>query len=576
MVSNLATHLSIEGSLIQNDNALFAAGDGAGDFLANANSQNLGLAVDFLIAQECGGSGVQTQIDTGMAIYNEKLAACKAEGKTVFSGADAFLLSATYGFPIDLTAEMVEDEGMTLDVAEFNALREEDKIRAREARKALGDLGWAGVDLGKEIPETKFVGYETLTNSGKIVAIVAEDEIQETIGEGSEAILVLDETAMYAEMGGQVADHGVIVTENAKFEVNNVQKNKGGKFMHYGKVVSGVMNVGDAVTVTVDADRRKAIMRAHSATHLLQKALQTVLGDHVHQAGSFVDEDHLRFDFTHFSAMTAEEIAKVEALVLNMSMMGMNVDVREMSIEDAKNSGATALFSEKYGDTVRVVNMGGWSVELCGGTHLDNTAKIGPFRITSEASVASGVRRIEAITGMKYIADAAKTRELVGTVCAAVKVKKAEELESKLNAQLEEIKNLKKEIESYKAKEASGAVDQMLNSAKVVGSVKVLTVVVPDADAGKLRQMGDVLRDKDASVVAVLASAGADKVTFLAVCGKDAVKAGVKAGEIVKHVCTVCGGNGGGKPDSAMGGGKDASKMNDALNSVADFVATKV
>ena len=515
-------------------------------------------------------------IDTGMVIFNEKMAEHKAAGKTVFSGADAFLLSATYGFPVDLTAEMVEDEGMTLDVAEFDALREEDKVRAREARKALGDLGWAGVDLGKEIPETKFVGYETLTNSGKIVAIVAEDEIQETIGEGSDAILVLDETAMYAEMGGQVADHGVIRTENSEFAVNNVQKNKGGKFMHYGKVVSGVMNVGDAATVTVDADRRKAIMRAHSATHLLQKALQTVLGDHVHQAGSFVDEDHLRFDFTHFSAMTAEEIAKVEALVLNMSMLGMDVDVREMSIEDAKNSGATALFSEKYGDTVRVVNMGGWSIELCGGTHLDNTAKIGPFRIVSEASVASGVRRIEAITGMRYIADAAKTRELVGNVCAAVKVKKAEELESKLNAQLEEIRNLKKEIESYKAKEAAGAVDKMLSDAKVVGSVKVLTMVLPEADAAKLRQMGDVLRDKDASVVAVLASAGAEKVTFLAVCGKDAVKAGVKAGEIVKHVCTVCGGNGGGKPDSAMGGGKDASKMNEALSSVADFVATKV
>ena len=515
-------------------------------------------------------------IDTGMVIFNEKMAEHKAAGKTVFSGADAFLLSATYGFPVDLTAEMVEDEGMTLDVAEFDALREEDKVRAREARKALGDLGWAGVDLGKEIPETKFVGYETLTNSGKIVAIVAEDEIQETIGEGSDAILVLDESAMYAEMGGQVADHGVIKTETAEFVVNNVQKNKGGKFMHYGKLVSGVMNVGDAVEVTVDADRRKAIMRAHSATHLLQKALQTVLGDHVHQAGSFVDEDHLRFDFTHFSAMTAEEVAKVEALVLNMSMTGLNVDVREMSIEDAKNSGATALFSEKYGDTVRVVNMGGWSIELCGGTHLDNTAKIGPFRIVSEASVASGVRRIEAITGMKYIVDAAKTRDLVGNVCAAVKVKKAEELESKLNAQLEEIKNLKKEIESYKAKEASGAVDQMLNSAKTVGAVKVLTVVVPDADAGKLRQMGDVLRDKDASVVAVLASASAEKVTFLAVCGKDAVKAGVKAGEIVKHVCTVCGGNGGGKPDSAMGGGKDPAKMNEALASVADFVAAKV
>ena len=514
-------------------------------------------------------------IDTGMIIFNEKMAEHKAAGKTVFSGADAFLLSATYGFPIDLTAEMVEDEGMTLDVEEFNALREEDKVRAREARKALGDLGWAGIDFGKEMASTEFVGYETLTNEAQILAIVADDELQESATEG-DAILVLDKTAMYAEMGGQVADHGVIKTANAEFVVNNVQKNKGGKVMHYGRVISGQMNVGDAATVTVDADRRKAIMRAHSATHLLQKALQTVLGDHVHQAGSFVDEDHLRFDFTHFSAMTAEEIARVNDLVQEAVLEGYGVDIKEMSIEDAKAIGATALFSEKYGDTVRVVNMGGYSIELCGGTHLDNTAKVGSFRITSEASVASGVRRIEAITGKAFVADAANARNLLGDVCAAVKVKKPEELENKLNAQLEEIKALKKEIESYKAKEASGAVDQMLNSAKAVGAVKVLTVVVPDADAGKLRQMGDVLRDKDASVVAVLASASGEKVTFLAVCGKDAVKSGVKAGEIVKHVCTVCGGNGGGKPDSAMGGGKDPSKMNEALASVADFVSTKV
>jgi len=514
-------------------------------------------------------------IDTGMIIFNEKMAEHKAAGKTVFSGADAFLLSATYGFPIDLTAEMVEDEGMTLDVEEFNALREEDKVRAREARKALGDLGWAGIDFGKEMASTEFVGYDTLTNEAQILAIVADDELQESVTEG-DAILVLDKTAMYAEMGGQVADHGVIRTANAEFVVNNVQKNKGGKVMHYGRVVSGQMNVGDAATVTVDADRRKAIMRAHSATHLLQKALQTVLGDHVHQAGSFVDEDHLRFDFTHFSAMTAEEIARVNDLVQEAVLEGYGVDIREMSIEDAKAIGATALFSEKYGNTVRVVNMGGYSIELCGGTHLDNTAKVGSFRITSEASVASGVRRIEAITGKAFVADAANARNLLGDVCAAVKVKKPEELENKLNAQLEEIKALKKEIESYKAKEASGAVDQMLAGAKAVGAVKVLTVVVPDADAGKLRQMGDVLRDKDASVVAVLASASGEKVTFLAVCGKDAVKSGVKAGEIVKHVCTVCGGNGGGKPDSAMGGGKDPSKMNEALASVADFVSTKV
>ena len=515
-------------------------------------------------------------IDTGMQIFASKMAEHKAEGKNVFSGADAFLLAATYGFPIDLTIEMVEDEGMTVDLDEYNRQREEDKIRAREARKALGDLGWAGVDLGKEIPETEFVGYTENTTDAKILAIVSEDEIQQTIGEGGEAILVLDKTTMYAEMGGQVADHGIIEAAGAKFAVDNVQKNKGGKYLHYGKVVSGVLNVGDAVTVSIDVDRRKAIMRAHSATHLLQKALQTVLGDHVHQAGSFVDPDHLRFDFTHYSAMTAEELEKVNALVQNAVLEGYTIDTREMSIDEAKAMGAMALFSEKYGDTVRVVNMGGYSVELCGGTHLDNTAKIGAFRVTSEASVASGVRRIEAITGLGFLADAAKTRELVANVCNTVKVKNAADLEDKLAAQLEEIKALKKEIEQFKAKEASGAVDQMLSGATAVGAVKVLTVKVPGADAGKLRQMGDVLRDKDESVVAVLASLNGDKLSFLAVCGKAAVKAGVKAGEIVKHVCTVCGGSGGGKPDSAMGGGKDASKMDEALNSVVEFVGSKL
>ena len=329
------------------------------------------------------------------------------------------------------------------------------------------------------------------------------------------------------------------------------------------------------MTASICTERRKAIMRAHSATHLLQTALQKVLGDHVHQAGSYVEPDHLRFDFTHYSAMTAGEIDQVNAIVQESILEGYGVDIREMSIQDAKAMGATALFSEKYGDTVRVVNMGGYSVELCGGTHLDNTAKVGSFRIVSEASVASGVRRIEAITGKAFVQDAANTRALVSNVAAALKAKPAD-LEDKLNAQNEEIRQLKKELEQYKAKEAAGAVDRMLNEAKAVGPVKVLTVKVPDADAGKLRQMGDVLRDKDASVAAVLASVNGEKVTFLAVCGKDAVKAGVKAGEIVKHVCPLCGGSGGGKPDSAMGGGKDAARMDEALASVADFVSSRI
>ena len=518
-------------------------------------------------------------IDTGMQIFNAKMAEHKAERKTVFSGADAFLLAATYGFPIDLTVEMVEDEGMTVDLDEYNRNREEDKIRAREARKALGDLGWAGVEFGKDVPESKFVGYDALSiNDAKVVAMVVEEQQAEELIAGMDAIVVLDKTPFYAEMGGQIGDHGVITTDcGARFEVNDVQKNKGGKYMHYGKLVEGTLKLGETVTADVDADRRSAVMRAHSATHLLDAALRSVLGDHVHQAGSLVMPDRLRFDFTHFSAMTAEELEKVNAIVNGAILSGYEIVTEEMPIEQAKQRGAIALFGEKYGDTVRVVDMGkGFSVEFCGGTHQDNTAKIGPFRIVSEASVASGVRRIEAITGNAFVADAAKTRDMLSKVCAAVKVKNPADLEDKLAAQLEEIKALKKEIEQFKAKEAAGAVDQMLASAKSVGAVKVLTAQLPGADAGKLRQTGDVLRDKDASVVAVLASVNGDKVTFLAVCGKDAVKAGVKAGDIVKHVCTVCGGSGGGKPDSAMGGGKDPSKMAEALNSVVEFVAAKV
>ena len=514
-------------------------------------------------------------IDTGMVIFNEKMAAHKAQNASVFSGADAFLLSATYGFPIDLTIEMVEDEGMTVDMEEFNRQREEDKIRAREARKALGDLAWAGIDLGLDNTPTAFLGYTQYESEAKVLAVCVGEEVSGTIAGGETGILVLDQTPFYAEMGGQVADHGVIALGDARFEVNNVQKDKGGKYLHHGKMITGSIKVDDVVVASIDVERRKAIMRAHSATHLLQTALQAVLGDHVHQSGSYVDEDHLRFDFTHYSAMTVEEIEKVNELVQASVLEGYGVDIREMPISEAKAMGAMALFSEKYGDTVRVVNMGDYSIELCGGTHLDKTAKIGSFRIVSEASVASGVRRIEAITGKAFVRDAAKTRDLVNAVSVAIKAKPAN-LEEKVVAQMEEIKTLKKELEQLKAKEAAGAVDKMLSGARAVGSVKVLTVKVPGADAGKLRQMGDVFRDKEPAVAAVLASVNGEKLTFLAVCGKDAVKAGVRAGDIVKHVCTVCGGSGGGKPDSAMGGGKDISKMEEALTSVADFVATKV
>ena len=513
-------------------------------------------------------------IDTGMAIFTAKMAEHKAENKTVFSGADAFLLAATYGFPIDLTIEMVEDEGMSVDMDEYHRQREEDKIRAREARKALGDLGWAGIDLGLDTTPTNFVGYNVNVCEAKVLAVCVGDEVAGSITGGENGIIVLDKTPFYAEMGGQVADHGVILLGNGRFEVTNVQKDKGGKYLHSGKMVGGTIKTDDVVCASIDVERRKAIMRAHSATHLLQKALTSVLGEHVHQAGSLVEPDRLRFDFTHYSSVTAEELAKIDTIVQAAVLEGYGIDVREMPIDEAKAMGATALFSEKYGDTVRVVNMGGYSVELCGGTHLDNTAKVGPFRIESEGSVASGVRRIEAVTGKACLAEMELARQRVYNACAILKTKPSE-LASKLESQVEEIKNLKKAIEAFKAKESAGQVDRILFGARVVNGVHVITANVPDADANKLRQMGDTLRDKASDVVAVLSTVSGDKITFLAVCGKDAVAKGMKAGELVKLVCTACGGSGGGKPDSAMGGGKDANKIDDALALVDNYVASK-
>ena len=514
-------------------------------------------------------------IDTGMRIYSEKLDAHKASGVTVFSGEDAFLLADTYGFPIDLTIEMLEDEGMTVDMEKYVQCREAQRIRAREDRKKMGDLGWAGIDLGLENGETEFVGYTENCCEATVLAVCVGEEVTGSIAGGEKGIIVLNKTPFYAEMGGQVADHGVILVGDSRFVVDNVQKDKGGKYLHYGHMSSGTIKVEDVVCASIDVERRNAIRRAHSATHLLQKALTSVLGDHVHQAGSLVEPDRLRFDFTHYSAMTHEELAKVDRIVQAAVLEGYGIETREMPIEEAKALGATALFSEKYGDTVRVVNMSGYSIEFCGGTHLDNTAKVGPFRIESEGSVASGVRRIEAVTGKVCLEDMAKTRELVYSVCGQLKTKPAELVE-KVRSQMDDIKNLKKAIEAFKAREIAGQTERFLLGGREIGGVKVLTCVVPDADSGKLRQIGDTLRDKAPAIAAVLAGVNGEKVTFLAVCGKDTIAKGIKAGDLVKLVCTACGGSGGGKPDSAMGGGKDATQVDNALALVDDFVASKL
>ena len=516
-------------------------------------------------------------IDGGMKIFADLLAEHKAKGETQFSGKDAFKLYDTYGFPVDLTEEMVQDEGMTLDRAAFDEEMEAQRVRARKAREALGDLGWSGVEFGKEIPSTVFDGYDKTEITGaKVVAIVAEDQMVDEIVSGMEAIVVLDTTPFYAEMGGQVADHGTITAEGMTYNVTDVQKNKGGKFMHYGKLTQGSLKVGDTVTATIEVDRRKAIMRAHTATHLLDKVLRTVLGDHVHQAGSLVEPDRLRFDFTHFSALTAEELAKVSALVNEAVLEGYDVVTEELPIEEAKKKGAIALFGEKYGEVVRVVDMGeGYSVEFCGGTHLSNTAKVGVFHISNEFSVASGVRRIEATTGKLSLDVMNKNQEMLFAAAAVLKAKPGE-LREKAKAMMTEAKKLHQEIEKFKAEASVGEARQFLMSAKTVGELKVLTASREDVDAATLRQMGDFLKDKEPNVVAVLASTSGEKISFLAVCGKNAIAKGIKAGDLVKNVCTICGGKGGGKPDSAMGGGKDMLKLDDALASVDDYVAVKL
>ena len=514
-------------------------------------------------------------IDGGMRIFSEMLAQHKENNESVFSGADAFKLYDTYGFPIDLTREMVQEQDMTVDEDAFQELMEQQRVRARKAREALGDLAWAGVDLGLDTTPTKFTGYDHTVDQGTILAIVCDGEVCSEIDEGKQGVLVLDCTPFYAEMGGQVADHGVIETDGALFQVTDVQKDKAGKFLHHGVMHSGRLQVEQTVTARIDTDRRKAIMRAHSATHLLQAALREVLGDHVHQAGSLVEPDRLRFDLTHFSAITPEELERVNEIVGDWILDGMDVTVSEMSMAQAKASGATALFSEKYGDVVRVVNMGGKSVELCGGTHVDNTAKIGPFRITGESSVASGVRRVEAITGKAYLREMETVNRRMYAAAEVLHAKPAD-LIAKAKGFTAELKEARQNVERMKEKILHSDVDRFLYASKNIGGIKVITTTRTDLEAGDLRKLGDFLRDKDPDTVAVLATATESKVTFVAVCGKNAVARGIRAGDLVRAVSAVTGGKGGGKPDSAMGGGSEVLKIDDALAIVDDFVAEKL
>ena len=513
-------------------------------------------------------------LDGGLKIFSDMLENHKAKNETVFSGEDAFKLSDTYGFPLDLTADMAEEAGMTVDEDGFRKLLQEQKVRAREARKKLGDLAWEGIDLGLDNTPTEFTGYEKDEDEARVLAVVVDGEVSGAIAGGEEGILVLDKTPFYAEMGGQTADHGTITVGASVFTVTNVQKDKGGKYLHHGRLSSGEIKTEDLAHAAIDVERRQAIRRAHSATHLLQYALESVLGDHCHQAGSLVEPDHLRFDFTHFSAMTPREIHDVNRRVMDLILAGNTVETLILPIEEARKLGATALFGEKYGDVVRVVRMGP-SLEFCGGTHLDNTAKVGLFRITSEGSVASGVRRIEAITGPAVLDEIDRFQNMVLQVAETLKTTPAELIRKAENT-VNEMRELRQQMDAMKDRLLSGEINQFMVSAKDVAGLKVFTSIRNGVSVPDLRKLGDMLRDKDPSLVAVLASQNEGKISILAVCGKTAVERGIKAGALVKQVCAICGGSGGGKPDSAMGGAKDALKLDDALATVDEYVLQNV
>ena len=507
-------------------------------------------------------------IDSGLSILNERIAA--ANGKEL-PAADAFQLYDTYGFPIDLTLEILEEQGMTTNRDEFDRLMNEQRERAREDRKKMGDLGWQSEDLGldKSI-KTRFDGYETLGESAKVLAIVNEGEPSGAAAKGEKITVVLDHTPFYAEMGGQIGDHGILEGKNGVVTVSDVQKTKDGKYMHIGVVTEGEISVEDEVQAKVDAEYRQAICRAHTSTHLLQKALRKVLGDHVEQAGSYTANDHIRFDFTHFAALTPEELAQVETLVNEAILAGSPVITEEMSIDEAKKKGAMALFGEKYGAVVRVVQAGD-SVELCGGTHLDNTAKAGSFKIIGEASVAAGVRRIEAVTGKAVLAYLNERQKLLSDASAALKTS-PNELPAKIEQTVGELRAMTKKIDKLNSRVASMQMVDLLNISRDIKGVNVVASKLEDATADVLRTMGDGIKEKAPNMVAVLSAVNDGKINLLCVCGAEAVKKGAHAGKIIKEVAKMVGGGGGGRPDSATAGGKQPEKLEEALEAVNNIV----
>ena len=507
-------------------------------------------------------------IDAGLAILNTMVEDAKAKNATTLSGEDVFKLYDTFGFPIDLTRELAEEAGLAIDEARFASLMQEQKVRAREARANISGWSNASKSLLENIPTTNFVGYENMVSEAKVLAILVDDLSVEAVSEG-DCTVILDTTSFYGEGGGQIGDTGELLCGDTRLTVTDTKKTDG-VYIHLCSVASGALKVGDTVQTQVDVHRREAIMRNHSACHLLQSALRRVLGAHVEQAGSYVSDSICRFDFTHFAAMTSEEIAAVESIVNFEILQGQLGSMTEMPIEEAKKLGAMALFGEKYGNIVRVVRMGDCSIEFCGGTHVDNTAKIGLFKILSESSVAAGVRRIEATTGEGVLRLLSEKNALINDTAKELKVQKPSDLAKRASQLQSELSAMKKEIEALNAKIAASKLDAIMENATAVKSVRLVTANLGGMQIDVARSLADEIKARFDDVVAVLAICGDGKLNFLAVAGKDAVAAGAHAGKLVGAVAAVTGGKGGGRPDNAMAGGRDADKIAEALASAAD------
>ena len=516
-------------------------------------------------------------IDSGMNILNGMIQHLHETHKKILSGLDVFKLNDTFGFPIDLTKEIAAEAGLGIDEAAFHVEMTRQRERARAERLAKDISGWSEDLFGELNAEpTEFDGYDVLKETAKVLALSDGEELNDAVStdyeERENVLVVLDRTPFYAEMGGQVADHGYLTSGTANLKVNQVKKTPKGFYVHTCTLLDGTIRVGDTVTAAVDEQRRASICRNHTATHLMQKALREVLGEHVHQAGSYQDDKITRFDFTHFNAVTPEELVEVEKRMNEKIFAALPVTIQNLPIEEAKKMGAMALFGEKYGKVVRVVDAGGWSVEFCGGTHVKNTAQIGCFKILSEASVAAGIRRIEATTGygvLNLLDD--RTAELANTA-AALKANNMKDVAARAQAVTAELKEANKQLEIAKAKLASSQIDGLFQNAVEVDGVRIVTVYLNGTTPDTLRSMMDKLRDKEPNAVGALIGTDGSKTTLAVGVGKNALARGLKAGALVKQIAAIAGGNGGGKPDFAMAGIRDTSKIDDALNAVEGIV----